>query len=394
MNKLIKYTGYLLFLPLWWIQYLIPRNKNVWVFGAWYGDRFSDNSRYLFDFVRKNHPEIKAIWVTRDKAIRDKVTQLGGRSYLTNSLRGIYYSLMAKNVMVSSGKRDVNFLCINGANWIHLWHGNPLKKIGLDDKFSNINATFQRRIIPVLFPFVCEFNYDYVVSNGPAFTNEMASAFNMPLARIWETGCPRNDVFYSDKTDAFNDGLRARFKDCKLIYYLPTFRSHHATKSLFTLDDYNLEALESFLEKENMVFVSKGHYVDNQLNSHAPNPDSRLVNLSDENVSEINFMFKDADLLITDYSSAYFDFLLTQKPIVFAAFDLEEYLAASREMYFEYTDIIAGPVAKTWEQLFYALGNVWSDPKYRLLLKEKNAVFNKYHDAHNSRRVFEALSGL
>ncbi len=394
MTVLFNYLSYLLFIPFWWLQLLIPRKRSIWIFGAWNGHRFSDNSKYLYEYVKENHPEITPIWLTRDPAIKVKLNQIGEKAYLIQSLKGIYYSLLAKNVIVSSGKRDVNYLFVNGANWTQLWHGNPMKKIGLDDKFSIVHSFFHRKIVPMLFPFIDNFNFDYVVSNSEAFSAKMASAFNIPLNRILETGCPRNDVFYQTETDKFNDGLRTKFNGCKLIYYLPTFRSHDGAKSLFTLDDYKRNVLEAFLDRENMVFVSKGHYVDNQLDSNTENRDSRLINLSDEKVGDINFMLKDADLLITDYSGAYFDFLLTEKPIVFAAFDLEEYLSGSREMYFDYEDVVAGPIAKNWAELYEALKSIWNDQQYKELVKVKNRIFNKYHDDQNSKRAFGAISKL
>lgn len=391
MGRLIKYIGYFLFIPVWWLQLLVPRNKNIWIFGAWYGNRYSDNSRYLYEYVKEHHPEIKAIWLTRSTKIKEQVVEKGGISYLTSNLKGIYYSILAKNVIICSVNRDVNYLFINGARKIQLWHGNPMKKIGLDDKFSPLHSSFQRKIVPLLFPFADEVANDYVVSNSEAFSGKMASAFAVPMTRVLETGCPRNDIFYSTETDRFNDNLKSKFKGAKLVYYLPTFRSHHGSKSLFTLPDYSLDELEAFLKKENLVFVSKGHYVDNQLSDKTKSNDSRLINLSDEDVSDINFMLKDADLLITDYSGAYFDFLLTQKPIILAAFDLEEYLSSSREMYFDYKSSVAGPIVKTWADLYSALNYIWTTSEYQSLLKEKNQIFNKYHDDQNSKRVFEAI---
>jgi teichoic acid glycerol-phosphate transferase len=394
MARLFKYLGYAMFLPFWWLQLMIPRKKDIWIFGAWYGRRYSDNSKSLYLYVNKNHPEIKAIWLTRDVNIRDEIQRTNGICFLANSVAGIYYSLLAKNIIVSSGKRDVNYLFVNGSNLFQLWHGNPMKQIGLDDKLSSVNSFFQKKIVPVLFPFICEFNYDFVVSNASVFTDKMASAFNVPVSRIMETGCPRNDIFYSKEIDSFNDGLRAKYKDCKIIYYLPTFRSHHGVISLFTLEDYSKDILEDFLVKENMVFVSKGHYVDNQVNPDYGNSDGRLINLSDDKVIDINLMLKDADALITDYSGAYFDFLLTEKPIIFAAFDLEDYLSSSREMYFDYREAVAGPIATTWDELYQALRDVWDDPEYVKLIKEKKEVFNKFHDDQNSKRVYETIAAL
>ncbi|MCM4150235.1 hypothetical protein DHD05_01415 [Arenibacter sp. N53] len=395
MFRIVKYLGYILFLPIWWIQIFFPRNKKIWVFGAWYGKRFSDNSKYLYLYILKNHPEIKVIWLTRDMAVYDKAKIYTPKNvFMTNSIRGIYYSLQAKNIIVSSGKRDVNYLFTNGANCIQLWHGNPMKKIGMDDKFSNVNSFFQQVIVPKLFPFVCEFNYDYVVSNSSAFTDKMSTAFNISTNKVLETGCPRNDAFYNPIKDTFNEELRAKFKDCKLVYYLPTFRNHFEAKSIFTLTDYNPIELQSFLIKHNIVLVSKGHFVDNKLDLEKNNPHSRIIHLSDNQTDDINFMLKDADLLITDYSGAYFDFLLALKPIIFAAFDLKEYLKGSREMYFNYNDVVAGPIVQNWEELMNALKTIWTDTDYKDLIIEKNNIFNKYHDSNNSKRAFEKIKTL
>jgi len=380
MTRIIKYLLYLLFLPVWWLQRLIPRNKNIWVFGAWNGYRYSDNSRSLFLYVQKNHPDIKPIWITRDKEIQYLINSEGSISHLANSLKGIYFSLIAKKVFVSCGKRDVNSFFINGAHWIQLWHGSPFKKIGLDDKYSSYNTFFQRVIVKNLFPFATEFNYHGIVSNAPFFTPILASAFGVSEERILETGSPRNE-------------LRKRFQGCKILYYLPTFRGHEVTNSLFGLSDYDVKEASSFLERQNLVLISKAHYVDNKLDSKGEEHE-RIIHLADNEVTDINEMLKDADLLITDYSSIYFDYLLTERPVIFAAFDLTEYITGNRQLPFRYEDVNAGPIVTNWNELFSALSKIWSNDKYHQLIKEKNKRFNKYHDAENSKRVYEAIVRL
>ena len=395
MVRLLKYLLYAFFLPIWWLQRLIPRKKNIWVFGAWYGNRFSDNSRYLYEYVLKNHREIKPIWLTRNLVLKNEIILNGGEAHLINSFKGIFYSLLAKNVFISSGKRDVNSLCVNGANWIQLWHGSPAKKIGLDDRYANSNSFFQQKIVKNVFPFASEFNYHCVASNAAFFSKILSSAFGVPMSRIMETGTPRNDVFFLKEEDPFNTEIRNRFEACKLVYYLPTFRDYGSTKSLFSLADYEATELEKFLSLHNLVLVNKGHYVDNgPLTSEANNSNSRLINLLDKNVSDINFMLKDADVLITDYSSAYYDFLLLERPIVFAAFDLAEYLQSSRELYYDYREAIAGPLVENWEELYNTLQKLDKPWEYYNLLHEKNTFFNKYHDNKNSMRVYDEVVKL
>ncbi len=90
--------------------------------------------------------------------------------------------------------------------------------------------------------------------------------------------------------------------------------------------------LQKFLETENLVFVTKGHFtVKPRTNNDIDN--DRVYHIPDDALVDINYLLKDADILITDYSSVYFDFLLLQRPIIFAAFDLEEYLSESERGY-------------------------------------------------------------
>lgn len=382
-------------MPFWWLQRLIPRNKNIWVFGAWYGNRYSDNSRYFYEYVREEHSTIKPIWLTRNSAIQQEIKLKGGNAYLVNSFKGIFYSLLARNIFISSGKQDVNALCINGAKWIQLWHGSPAKKIGLDDKYANSNSFFQQKIVKNLFPFASEFNYHRIASNAPFFTTILSSAFGTPIHRIIETGTPRNDVFFLKEEDPFNTSLRNQFPDCKLVYYLPTFRDNNTLKSMFSLPDYDKEELEKFLKLQNIVLVNKGHYVDNGLvKDTVRDLNSRIINLRDEEVSDVNYMLKDADALVTDYSSAYYDFLLVERPIIFAAFDLKEYLQGSRELYYEYTDAIAGPLVENWTEFYEALENLNILSEYKDLLHEKNKFFNKYSDNKNCERVYDTITKL
>lgn len=393
MYRLLKYFVYSLFLPFWWLQLLVPRNKNIWVFGAWYGLKYSDNSRYLFEYVNKNESGIKAIWITKSKKVHEYLESEGYTSYMAFSLKGIYYCLIAKFVFVSSIKRDVNELFINGAKKIQLWHGNPMKKIGNDDKYAASSGFFYQVFVKYVFSMAYEFDYDHIVSSAPCSTKILSSAFNISPKEILETGCPRNDIFFSKQLAPINAEIKKKYKGCRLIYYLPTFRSDGQRQSMWDLEDYNANGLQSFLENENMVLVTKTHFIVKPL-SGGNSQNGRVRHLPDEELVDINFLLKDADCLITDYSSAYFDFLLTERPILFAAFDLDEYLSASREMYFVYEKVIAGPIVESWETLFKELKNIQTDSKYRYLLSEKNDIFNKYHDDNNSRRVYKSIMNL
>jgi CDP-glycerol glycerophosphotransferase (TagB/SpsB family) len=270
-----------------------------------------------------------------------------------------------------------------------------MKKIGLDDKYSAVHSFFQQVIVKHLFPFAYEYTFDYVVSNAQIFSIDMASAFGVNADRILETGSPRNDAFFRDKFEDFHQHLKNEFIDAKIVYYLPTFRNHKSAVSLFDLSDFDRSKLEKFLNKENIVLISKGHFVDNKLveeNFHGKH--SRLIHLVNDQVDDINLLLKDADALITDYSGAYFDFLLTERPIIFAAFDYEAYVSESRELYFNYAEIVSGPIVKNWTELYHAMCFLWEEDNKLLSSKDKNSIFNKYHDGDNSKRLFKKIQQI
>ena len=374
---------------------IAKRKKNIWIFGAWNGQRFSDNSKYLFEHVSKSGDKIRAIWLTKNTKILTKLRGEGLECYLTNSFRGIYYSLKAKYIFVSCEKKDVNFLLVSGAILIHLWHGNPLKKIGLDDHYSAVNGFLYSKIIRYVFPMIYEFNYNYMVSNSKVFTPLMQSSYDLTINQILETGCPRNDVFYQPEKDDYNLGLLKKFPEARLVYYLPTFRNSKNPENIFTQPDFENDMVEEFLENENIVLINKGHYVESNKRQSQSSQHSRIIHLKDSDItSDINFMLKDADALITDYSSAFFDFSLMERPIIFVAFDLEDYMSKSRELYFEYENAIAVPMANNWSEILFHLKHIWKDSENRILLEKKNKLYNKYRDAHNSQRVMNAILGL
>ncbi|MBD3808354.1 MAG: CDP-glycerol glycerophosphotransferase family protein, partial [Epsilonproteobacteria bacterium] len=128
MKKVKKIFLYLLNLPLYWISRLVPKDENIWIFGAWFGEKYADNSKYLFEYMSKNHPEIRAIWLTTNKSTLDLIKSKGYESYSTYSLKGYYFSARANFSFVSTAFNDVNIF-IPSKCIINLWHGNPLKKV-------------------------------------------------------------------------------------------------------------------------------------------------------------------------------------------------------------------------------------------------------------------------
>jgi CDP-glycerol glycerophosphotransferase (TagB/SpsB family) len=386
--KVLRYLIYLLFLPVWWLQRLWPRNRNIWIFGAWFGHKYSDNAKVLFEYTLNNHPLVECIWLSRNREIVRRLNDEGKKSALSFSIRGIYWSLRAGCVIYSSGKQDVNPFFINGATIINTWHGAPMKRIGLDDSYADVR---KNRWIRTFFPFLWEFNPDAVVSTAEIFNDKLQSAFNVTPANVICSGYPRNDIFYDAEFihplyKRWND----KYKKPRMVFYLPTFRNRNENFTPFHSFGFREEVWELFLEQHNTILISKGHFVGKHVGSGSKA--NRIIHLSDNEIEDLNPLLKDADILITDFSGAYFDFLLTGKPIIFAPFDYDSYITESRQLYFDYNEIVCGPVVRDWNQVITAMEQLFANDTYEGHRSLMNLRFNKYRDSNSSARLFREIN--
>ncbi|MBC8485993.1 MAG: CDP-glycerol glycerophosphotransferase family protein, partial [Bacteroidetes bacterium] len=129
MNKLKKLLIYILNIPLYWISCCIPKNKNVWIFGAWFGEKYADNSKYLFEYVNRDHSHVRAVWLSKNKKTVESIRSKGYEVYYTYDIRSILLALKARfSIFVQSNMSD-NLMFLNNKNTklIQLWHGSPLK---------------------------------------------------------------------------------------------------------------------------------------------------------------------------------------------------------------------------------------------------------------------------
>jgi len=116
----------------------------------------------------------------------------------------------------------------------------------------------------------------------------------------------------------------------------------------------------------------------------------RLVN----NVDTYELLAR-THILIADYSSVYFDFLLTEKPIIFAPFDYENYIKNDREFYYDYDEVTPGPKCKDWDDVLDWIAKFTKNPS--LFLQERIAMKNRFHqyqDGQNCKRVYEKITEL
>jgi CDP-glycerol glycerophosphotransferase (TagB/SpsB family) len=380
------------------ITFLVPKNQHLWVFGAWDGANYSDNSKYLFEHVCKTHPELRAVWLTRDKATCHFIRGRGFEAHPIRSVRGVLLRIRSSAIVLSGGLLDVNAFAVSvlpaRAKLVQLWHGTPLKKLLFDD--PNLSST-----ITVLFPNfrVLPFRKrtlsdELYVAASQEVKNKFMTAFRVPADRVAVTGYPRTDSLFGLSTE--RPPLLDKLADLKnkrfvIGLYAPTHRLLGKQSMQLLIDD--LERIEPQLAELRVVLLVKLHFWHlDELNSLNAQLDHVLFVHDEEIYQDIYPILPETDFLITDYSSIYFDYLLLNKPIIFAPFDIASYTEIDHQLYYHYEDVTPGPKARNWHEVAECIEDILTKSDlYEEERRRVSCVFNAYADGCSSQRVYEAI---
>lgn len=375
---------------VWYLQRLIPRNKNRWIFGAWFGERYSDNSRSIYEYVLNNHPEIDALWVTKNEDVYNRLKAENKPVAMLSSSEAKRHAVTSKVAFITVADKEVNGLYLNGAKLVWLWHGMPMKYIEADerrfvegDRFDH--PTLLRRIKMLYHPYLKK-HVDCVLTTGEFFNPIFESSFQVGPEKVWNDGYPRNDELFSKEQDAIVAQYREHYPNAKFIIYMPTHRLHGLSGkpfSPFEGNGFEPEKLFKLLEEKDYVFFYKGHFYDSGASVKLSHP--RFVDVTHSSMDVLYRFVKDMDILITDYSSIYFDYLLLKKPIVLTPFDYEEYIKSERPLYFDYFSLEA-PKANNWDELIAILEGDLKDPS-----DEEVSKYLSHTDGNSSERIFNHI---
>jgi len=392
VTSVLRVMFYILFRPFWILERFIKRDPRVIMFGSFSGRDFRDNSKAFYDWVRANRPEYTVCIVTRNQQVFEKLRRQGHSVVMCSSFKEWRVSLGALWFITDHRMYDVNVYATNGARIIDLNHGMPIKKVGLDDNhLKNRKHDFAYKLFRAVCPYYNNARVFMTIADE-WFKPYIASLFasdsgeDMPFDKIAATGFPRNDVFFDTaKTSPFMSTIKNQFPGSKIIFYLPTFRMSIHDNSVFNPFagfSFDMNKLCAALEKRGMVFLYKRHPLEGKVSLDSANERFMLVEDAD---FDLYLALKDIDILITDYSSVYFDFLLLKKPVILAPFDIE-YYEKVRGLYYDYNEYIQGAKARDWNELVTLLENgAYYFPS------EAAARFVTYHDGRSCERVMKLL---
>lgn len=346
----------------------IRPDSHIWLFSSTDNSHYNYNSRYLFEYVKENLPEITPLFVINDPELRNSLSSKYGKQYFieTESIQGIRQALSAGVWFTSAGLPAYGTGLHKKRLIFNLWHGVPLKKIALLD--PNL-----KKAARIYFKKIFSENYTCILTTSHELIPLMARSFAVSEDKIKVWGQPRNDGLFQ-KNDC-REILGQLFPDLpeytKTVLYAPTFRDYGQVQ-LFPFKDFDQKQLEAFLDEKNMLLFIRTHVAEQ--GSAAPYLGKRIRFLGNEQAEDVTGILNIFDCLITDYSSIYIDYLLTDKPMIFLPYDRQQYLDG-RGMNFDYDDVTPGPKPETFNDFLDALSpkeDFWKSERTRV-----NRLFNE-----------------
>ncbi|MDP9408316.1 MAG: CDP-glycerol glycerophosphotransferase family protein [Actinomycetota bacterium] len=316
-----------------------PRDDLV-VFDSW-GGRFSDSPRALSDELSRRAPGLEQAWVLAPG--RPGPGPEGARAVRPQSAEQVV-ALRSARAVVTNRNLPRWFVKRRGCLYLQTWHGSPLKRVGFDVARDRRQASQIRHDVG---------RWDVLLAQSPFAAERFRAAFRFG-GEIWETGYPHTDVLVGPDATPRRDQVRQRLgipADGRVVLYAPTFRDDARGSDGRHRFDLRLDfdRLEAGLGPDWTVLV-RAHTLTRW---EAPAGDERVRDVA--GVEEITDLYLAADVLVTDYSSAMFDFAVTGKPIVFFAYDLEHYRDDVRGFYWPLEDEAPGPVVRDTDGVVEAL---------------------------------------
>lgn len=277
--------------------------------------------------------------------------------------------------------------------FVQCWHGTPLKRLGCDlEHFDNVLNTIDG--IKKRYKIEAS-KFTYFISPSKFASEKFISAWNLKEIGkeniIVEEGYPRNDFLfnYNEKdVQKIRKKLGIENDSRKIILYAPTYRSnqHQTGLGYVYKEEIDFKKMENKFGKDYLILFRPHYFIANAFDFDKYK--GFVYNVAD--IDDINELYIISDILITDYSSVFFDYANLKRPMIFFMYDLEHYKNESNGFYIDLNEL-PGQIVETQEDLEKSIEdvdfNIGSSKKY----KEFNEKYNYLDDGNASKRVIEKV---
>lgn len=329
-------------------------NEKQIIFSAFQGRLFACSPKAIYKYMIKD-PKFKDftfIWAF-NKPDSKKDYFLDERTKVVKYNSTVFYNYLASSkYWVFNFKTPDWFIKKDNQIFVQCWHGTPLKRLGLDINVNGNSATDKAEIHDSYLKDAKK--YDYFISPSKFASEKFISSFGLDKLHkkdiILEKGYPRNDsLFFCDRDNCerLKESLGIK-KNKKIILYCPTFRDNQYKKGVGHTYELgvNLLRLKEYLPDDYILLLRLHYLVSNNIDISQFK--GFAIDVSD--YDDVNDLYLVSDMLITDYSSVFFDYANLRKPIIFYMYDLKEYKENLRDFYIDIKQL-PGPIVETEKEL-------------------------------------------
>lgn len=376
---------------------IFPPRKTLVLFGARKGNWYMDCPQHLYEWVLENRPDIQPVWMTGNDEVYEKLLSQGRPVCHLRSRKAYLLLMQARLAVISYQLYDIarHPACIpDSLRIIFTGHGKSVKASSLAfraGRSSEFKWLFRRAGQLI----------DSAMSTSPFITRLAAQANGLPEDRFVVTGYPRNDILVHPEPRVkkqWDDYLRGIEPDL-VVLYAPTWRQRGAKTRFFPFEDFDKDELNRFLADRRILLLLRPHERDILNNIELADflreltQDSEWIRMCDQRVfHNVNHILSFVDVLVSDYSSIFNDFLLLDRPMVFIPYDYEDFAETQGFMY-DYYDHLPGRAVGAQKEFLSSLTDIHDgkdpDRKKRQTLRD---MIHTHTDGRATQRVVNILT--
>lgn len=354
------------------------------LFSTFNGKSYADSPKaiYLYLLNSDKYKDYKFIWTFKEPE-NHKFLQENKKTSIVKQGTKEYEKCMqrAKYWIFNYRVEDHQYPKRNQI-YVQCWHGTPLKKLGYDLENTD-NVLNSKKEIRFKYKTDAK-KINYFLSPSKFATEKFISAWNLKEIKkercIIEQGYPRNDFLYNytkQEVSKIKEKLNINKINKKVILYAPTWRDnqHQSGVGYTYKTEVNFERLQRELGQDYVILFRAHYLVANAFNFEKYK--DFIYDVS--KIDDINELYIVSDMLITDYSSVFFDYANLKRPIIFYMYDFEHYKNDMRGFYIDLKEL-PGNITKTEDELIEEIKKINNDFKYNKMYEKFNKKYNYLDD--------------
>lgn len=368
--------------------------KNTVVFLSYDGRNFSDSPKSIFLEMQKENKDFKYVWLfKKPENERSLLKSYKNTIVLKDRTAQAYKKYASAQYIITNANLHEEIIKKKNQVFVQCWHGTPLKKLRCDIEYDSNLLRTKKEVEKTNDMDIKRF--DYFLSPSAFCTRVFSTAFNLKKLHkeniLIETGYPRNDILFNydlKYAERIKKNLKIP-KNKKVILYAPTFRDNQYNSGEgFSYElGISIEKIQEELGKDYIMLFRTHYYITNTVDLKKYK--GFVYDVS--NYDEINDLYIISDLLITDYSSVFFDYANLKRPILFYMYDLDLYQRKLRDFYFDLKEL-PGPIVRKEDELIKKIRNqqtYWD--VYEKKYKKFNKKFNYLDGKNCSKKVIDII---